>query len=61
VALLKCYHGSEGRNRKWLGAGSGRTVWVVRVDIVLQLSTGISQVGGDMDTFIVVNVVECRA
>jgi len=31
----------RGRNRKWLGAGNWRAVWVVRFDVVFQLSPGI--------------------
>jgi len=50
----------RGRNRKWLRAGNRRTVWVVRVDVVFQFSAGVPHVGGGVDTFVVINVVERR-
>jgi len=43
----------RGRNGKWLGARNGGIVQVVGVDIVLQFSTGVPQIGRGMNAFIV--------
>jgi len=51
----------RGRNRKWLRAGNGRIVQIVRVDIAFQFSTGILQIRRGMNAFVVVDIVKCPA
>jgi len=50
----------RGRNGKWLGTGNGRTVRVVGVVVVYQLSPQVRRGWGGMDAFVVVDVVERR-
>ena len=51
----------RGRNRKWLGAGSGRIVWVVGVNIVCEFCPRVCGRWRGMNAFVVVNIIERRA
>jgi len=51
----------RGRNGKWLGTRNRGVVQVVGVSVVGQFRPGVTQVGGGMNAFVVVDVIEYRA
>ena len=51
----------RGRNGKWLGTGNRGVVWVIGVNMVCQFGPGIALVGGGMDVFVILNIIERRA
>jgi len=48
----------RGRNRKWLRTGNRRAVRVVGVSVVGQFCPRVTQVGGGVNAFVVVDIIE---
>jgi len=48
----------RGRNGKWLGAGNGKAVGEIGLDVMFKFCPGIGQGGGRDNALVVIDVVE---